>query len=81
MYKAKHGGSPPHRSQKLRAKVRDQLSSGVKPGDIRQTIVKDKNCTAVEKRQLLREMHLEALSTEEITKMEGKNHGSLGKQS
>lgn len=81
MYKAKHGGSPPHHSQKLRKTVKQMQNDGWTPMAIYNEIVTNKECTAAEKMRLLREMHLEALSTEEITKLEGKNHGNLGKQS
>lgn len=59
MYHAPHGGSPPKNSQKLRETVKQMLNNGMSPARIRQAIVEDKNCTAIDKHRLLKEMHME----------------------
>lgn len=45
--------------QQLEQLVTEHLRAGEKPDRIRQLIVADRHCTAIEKRRLLRELHME----------------------
>ena len=45
--------------QQLEQQVTDRLRAGEKPDHIRQLICADRHCTAMEKRRLLRKLHME----------------------
>ena len=59
MHVAKQGGSPTHRSRKLRQRVYQMLNDGWTPAAIRHEIVTDDQCTESEKRSILRELNME----------------------
>ena len=45
--------------QQLEQQVTERLRAGEKPDHIRQLICTDRHCTAMEKRRLLRKLHME----------------------
>jgi len=45
--------------QQLEQQVTERLRAGEKPDRIRQLICTDRHCTAMEKRRLLRKLHME----------------------
>lgn len=59
MDKPKHGGRRSDQSLNLRRRVARMLSSGWTPEAIRHEIVTDGECTATEKFELLKELHME----------------------
>lgn len=62
MDKPKHGGRKSGRSLNLRRRVARMLSKGWTPEAIWHEIVTDGECTAAEKLELLKELHMEDMT-------------------